>query len=208
MATKEKSAVISGMGVGMSIIQSLVGKAQRRGVPDEVIHSLATPEGESMLDQFVEIMAGARRATDDSNLYPVSVNYGLSLEEMIAAGKYDWRNDDITAKHFPMKGEGVVDIDIQLVHFDRVMDSSDEVIRELDKMGLRPIKIEELLAFGAKCPEIQRQFPVVALGSVWRHAHRYRLVPYLHGSGFGRHLSLHVFERRWHEPFRFAAVRK
>lgn len=208
MATKDKSVIISGMGVGMSIVQALVGKAQRRGVPDEVIHSLATPEGEAMLDQFVEIMAGARHTTNDSNLYLVSVNYALSLEEMVAAGRYNWKNDDITARHFSVKGEGVVDVDIQLAHFDRVMDSSGEVIRELDKVGLRPAKIEELLAFGAKYPDVQRQFPVVALGSVWRRLVGYRVVPFLSRDGGGRYLSLDFFGDWWIECYRFAAVRK
>ena len=140
--------------------------------------------------------------------YPISINYGLSLEEMITVGRYDWKNNDITEKRFPVKGEGVVDVDIQLVHFDRVMDSSDEVIRELDKMGLRPAKIEELLAFGVKFPDIQRQFPIVALGSVWRIAGGGRYVPYLGGRGTGRYLGLYWFEGGWGGIYRFAAVRK
>ncbi|MBI2039244.1 MAG: hypothetical protein HYT22_03130 [Candidatus Niyogibacteria bacterium] len=207
MATKDRSAIVSGMGVGMSIIQTLVGKAQRRGVPDEVVHSLATPEGDALLDQFVEIMASTRRGANDSNLYPITVDYTLSLERMIAAGHYDWKNDDITAKHFPMKGEGSANVEIQLVHFNRVMES-ETVIRELDTMGLRPATLEELLAFGAKYPDIQREFPIVALGSVWRYASGFRSVPFLGRSGAQRHLGLGWFEVRWDENYRFAAVRK
>lgn len=140
--------------------------------------------------------------------YPVSINYGLSLEEMIAAGRYDWKNDDITAKHFPERGEGVSDIEIQLVHFNRVMGSSDEVIREFDKMGLRPASIEELLAFGAKYPDVQRQFPIVALKSLWRRLRGHRYVPYLDRNVHERCLYLYVFEGGWYENYRFAAVRK
>lgn len=139
--------------------------------------------------------------------YPVSINYGLSLEEMIAAGRYDWKSDDIVTKHFPVKGEGVANVEIQLVHFDRVIES-EEAIEELDKMGLRPAKIEELLAFGAKYPKVQREFPIVALGSVWRFAHGLRHVPYLGRSGAGRGLSLGWFEGEWVERCRFAAVSK
>ncbi len=140
--------------------------------------------------------------------YPVAVNYILSLEEMIAAGRYDWKNDDITAKHFPMKGEGIADVDIQLVHFGHMMDSSDKVIRELDKMGLRPASIEELLAFGAKYPDVQRQFPIVVLGSLWRRLDGDHSVPFLHGLGSGRRLRLGLFESGWRGLYRFAAVRK
>ena len=143
---------------------------------------------------------------NDSNLYSITVNYSLSLEEMVAAGRYDWKNNDITAKHFSVKGEGVVDVDIELVHFDRVMDSSDEVIRELN-VGLRPAKIEELLAFGAKYPDVQRQFPIVALGSVWQHLDD-RHVPFLWGYSDERYLYLDWFGDRWRGNFRFLAVRK
>ena len=140
--------------------------------------------------------------------YPVTVNYNLSLEEIIAAGRYDWKNGDITVKHFPMKGEGITDVDIRLVHFDRVMDSSDEVIRKLDKMDLRPASIEELLAFGAKYPDVQRHFPIVALGSVWRLLDGGQGVPSLHGRGRERGLGLGIFGGGWGGRCRFAAVRK
>ncbi|MBI1956993.1 MAG: hypothetical protein HYS44_00845 [Candidatus Niyogibacteria bacterium] len=207
MVTKDKSAIISGMGVGMSIIQTLVGKARRRGVSDEVIHSLATPEGDTLLDQFVEIMAGTQRGTNDSNLHSVTVNYGLSLAEMIAAGHYDWVNNDITAKRFPVKGEGVVNVEIQLVHLNCTMES-DDILRELDTMGLRPATIEELLAFGAKYPDIQCEFPIVALGSVCRRVLGHRRVPCLGWNGAGRRLGLYWFGLRWSGGCRFAAVRK
>lgn len=57
MAKKDVSAIVSGMGASASIIQLLVDKARSRGVPDEVIHSLATPQGENLLDKFVELLA-------------------------------------------------------------------------------------------------------------------------------------------------------
>ena len=139
--------------------------------------------------------------------YLVTVDYGMSLADMIAAGRYDWTNSDITAKHFPVKGEGKAEVEIQLVHFDRVM-GSDDVIRELDKMGLRPAAIEELLAFGAKYPDVQREFPIVALKSVWRSAFGYRYVACLSGDGSGRDLHLRWFGFGWSEFCRFAAVRK
>lgn len=139
--------------------------------------------------------------------YTVAVDYGMALADMIAVGKYDWTNSDITTKHFSVRGEGKAEVEIQLVHFDRVMES-DDVIRELDKQGLRPAKIEELLAFGANYPEVQREFPVVALGSVWRDSDGYRYVAYLHWLVRERSLYLFWFGRRWFEVYRFAAVRK
>jgi len=34
-------------------------------------------------------------------------------------------------------------------------------------MNLRPATLPELLAFGAKYPDKQKEFPIMALGSVW-----------------------------------------
>jgi hypothetical protein len=99
--------------------------------------------------------------------FPVVVNYNRTIEQLVKAGKYDWSNPDITSKNFPSNKKGNAQVSIQLVHFDRTM-TSDEVLKELDKQGLRPATLPELLAFGAKYPDKQREFPIVALGSVWR----------------------------------------
>lgn len=171
----------------------------------------------NVLDGRLSNQAGLKRILKDALLpseeklavphYTVTVDYGVSLADMIAAGKYDWTNSDITAKHFPVKGEGKAEVEIQLVHFDRVMES-DDVIRELDRQGLRPAAIEELLAFGAKYPDMQREFPIVALKTVWQHANGNRLVNCLRRYGSERRLSLYWFGFRWHEFYRFAAVRR
>lgn len=138
--------------------------------------------------------------------YPVTVNYDLSLAGMIKAGWYDWVNSDITEKYFSMNSTGTKEVVTRLVHFNQYL-SSDDVLRELDKRGLRPATIAELLAFGAKYPELQRQFPIVALGSIWQHL-GLRFVPYLYGRGSERRLSLDWFEYGWYDGYRFLAVRK
>ncbi len=138
--------------------------------------------------------------------YPVTVNYNLSLGEMIGAGRYNWVHSDITSKHFPIKGEGMKEVVTELVHFNRYMESV-FVLRELGKRSLRPATIEELLAFGAKCPETQRQFPILGLGSLWWHL-GVRLVPLLWCRSVGRGLDLDWSELWWRDYYRFLAVRK
>lgn len=147
-----------------------------------------------------------RRAASTNPTYPVTVNYDLSLGEMIEAGRYNWVHSDITSKHFPIKGEGTKEVVTELVHFNRYMES-DVVLRELDKSSLRPATIEELLAFGAKYPETQRQFPIVVLGSFWWHL-GVRLVPFLWCRSVGRGLDLDWSELWWRDHYRFLAVRK
>lgn len=136
----------------------------------------------------------------------IVVDYSLSLEQMIAAGKYDWSNSDITAKRFPLKGSGKVELEPKLFYFGRDM-SSDNVIAEMDKEGFRPCTIEELLAIGEQHPELQRKFPLVALGSV-AEIGGCRYVAYLRRRGSERELDLLWFGNDWGDICRFPAVRK
>ena len=139
-------------------------------------------------------------------IYKIVVDYTKSLEQMIAAGCYDWVNPDITAERFPITGDGQVELEPELIHIGRDM-SSDEVIADLDKRGLRPGTIAELLAFGATYPEVQREFPIVALGSV-AEVHGYRRVACLYRSDSERNLHLDWFDSDWDGLYRFLAFRK
>jgi hypothetical protein len=139
--------------------------------------------------------------------YSVTIDYAKSVEQMKSDGQYDWSNDNINGENFPITGEGVIETMLELVHFDRVVGTS-EAEAELDKMGLRPATIEEILAFGAKYPEIQREFPIIALGSSWVSRFGNRFVPDLSRDGSERSLNLDWSGNQWSEICRFLAVRK
>jgi len=142
-----------------------------------------------------------------ASAFPVVVNYDQSVEVAVKAGKYGWSNSDITTKHFPSQRKGTAEIEIILVHFNRAIES-DEAVRELDKQGLRPAELPELLAFGAKYPDVQREFPVIALGSVWQDPAGNRHCASLRGDSGKRYLHLFWFDFRWIGRCRFAALRK
>jgi len=134
------------------------------------------------------------------------VDRGLSLKEMISAGKYDWVNDDITEKRFPIKGSGSSETYSELVHFDRNI-SSKGAVNDLDKQGLRPADIAEILAFGAAFPDEQRKYPIMELGSVARVC-GLRYVAFLDRDGSERGLSLCRWDGYWLADCRFLAARK
>ena len=151
-------------------------------------------------------MANRGTASQVAGSY-ISANYGMSVEDAVALGRYDWANSDITSKNFPTKRTGKTELTIDLVHFSRAI-PTENALRELDRMDMRSAELHELLAFGEKYPDVQREFPIVALGSVWQYRDGGRYVPYLYGNGSRRSLRLHWIVNGWNDVYRFAAVRK
>lgn len=145
-----------------------------------------------------------------ASVYPVAVDYGKTVEEMVSAGHYDRKNDDINSRNFPVKGEGTkgtINVNLELVHFNKSVRSKD-VLAHLEANGMRPATVEELLAFGATYPEIQREFPIICLGSFWVGPDDDRYMPCLRRGGSRRVLGLNWFGYSWGEVCRFLAVRK
>lgn len=139
-------------------------------------------------------------------LYPAGIDYNLPLAKMIALGHYKSVDSDILPFNFPIVGTGLVDVNLAIFLFDRRI-SSVEVITEMDRENCDPTKIEHLLAFGAKYPEIQKQFPISALGSIWQISINLSMTPTLSVSGNNwRSLKLDYSNYTWKEIRGFLAV--
>jgi hypothetical protein len=114
---------------------------------------------------------------------------------MIAAGRYDWTNVNITLNFFQVEGNGAVEFEGVLFHFGGGV-SSDEAKKQIEAAGYEVGKIEHILCFGANYPEEQRKFPIVGLGSV---------------SGIGgsnRGLNRSWWGSDWPSHCRFLGIRK
>lgn len=197
--SKQKSDILSGMGSGFQIMKAL----RDAGATDEELRRIIV-ENSFLPAQIVSVLRGGQVSGDG---FIVTVDYSKSLAEMVASGHYDWKNSDIVAEHFPTTQKGVNEVKLELVHLDKNA-STDEVLRYLDEHGYRPATLLELLAFGAKYPDEQKKYPVVALGSVWRSSGGDRYVACLDCYGAERHLSLSWCGDDWHGRCRFLAVRK
>jgi hypothetical protein len=139
----------------------------------------------------------------------ITVDYGKSLQEMIASGHYDWINSDITPKRFPIAGSGTAQLEVKLFHFDRYISSKDAVAAitaEDPQHPWEPAKIETVLAYGAKNPDEQRKHPIIALGSVAKVI-GCRHVPCLRVDDRRRDLDLRWWGVDWLGRYRFLAVR-
>ena len=139
------------------------------------------------------------------DVFRLMVDYGQSLEQMIDAGRYDYANNDITTKRFPIKGEGKVEFEGRYFHFNRTT-SSKNAIAAMKEAGWEPANIEHLLVLGEKYPDEQRKFPIIGLGSV-AEVDGDRSVPCLDRSDSGRNLYLSWFGHDWDGSCRFLAVR-
>ena len=202
MGTKA-SDVVSGIGVFASVFTALDKelRAQCGEKANEAWHRLGKPEGESVLKSIARLIA-----TGVTETFPVEVQQA-TLAELIQLGHYDWTNSDITTENFPLDESQFGNFDLVLVHLNRSA-STDEVLAYMNERGLVPAKIGHLLGFGAKYPDVQRQFPVIALGSSWLIRRDFRLVPCLVYCGDGRRLCLGYYDRVWRGLCRFLALRK
>lgn len=199
------SELISAAGWIGSLIGELVPALRERGISDEQTHAFVTDGGKISVGKIADVMADDIRQAGE--IYSVAFNYAEGIEAKVVAGHYDWSNSDITSKHFPTNRTGTVKGGIKLFHFDRNI-SSEEAIREMDKAGYRPAEACELLDFGKTHPDVQREFPIIALGSIWRDSRSSRSVVYLGRPGAERGARLFWFDDAWGGYCRFAAVRK
>jgi hypothetical protein len=175
------------------------------GMSREMIEGLIMRPGLSSIwvEQLRELFGRQYR---DGATFPLTIDYTKSLAELVAAGGYDYANPNITEENFPV-GSGEAEVASVLVHLDRLA-TSEEVLDELERKGIRAATMVELLAFGAKHPDKQRQFPIIALGSVRTDPNGDRRVGYLWERPGSRSLDLLWFVSRWSVRFRFLAVRK
>lgn len=203
---REKSELKSGMGNSMRNYLKLVEAVEDLGGGDDHLRRI---ENDTALRGEIAKLIVGQSQNGTGNVYRVTVDRDKKLTVMIQAGRYDWTDSDITERHFPVEGSGTVEVDIEFVHYNRVM-STDDVLNDLDRRGYRPATIDELLALGAdpKTRDLQREFPIVALGSVWQELYGRRGVAALGGNASRRCLDLGWIEDVWDGVYRFAAVRK
>ena len=223
----QKSDIVSNMMRGTQIVKAISDALRDRGADDDYLKRILR-EGSDLPSKIANLLMEGEQKSPIINYdsYSVSVDYTRTLADMINAGKYDYANKDIVEKNFPIQrpseSEAVTgggpfrtapaqnkNIELFLVHLNKVAKTS-EVLAHMDKLGLRPARIEPLLALGEKFPNIQRDYLLVALGSVWVRSSGFRDVPGLYRDGSERDLGLGWGDTggSWRGACRFLAVSK
>ncbi|MCB9802925.1 hypothetical protein H6761_02825 [Candidatus Nomurabacteria bacterium] len=193
---RQKSEFVSGLGTGFEIVKALSDEVNSLGGNDDNLRQIIS--NRTLRKELANLIVG-----NNAKIYQISVTGDIS--ENVRFGNYDWSNSDINDRNF--QADERHQCEIIFKHFDKSM-STDAVLKALDAEGLRPATMSELLALGIEYPELQRQFPIVALGSVWQSLSGHRYVGYLNGLVSGRGLFLSWVGSGWLGYCRFAAVRK
>ena len=139
-----------------------------------------------------------------THVFRVLVDETMTIEDAVKAGNFNRSNENITSERFPKPANGQkTEKEVVIFHFNKMM-PSEAAIAEMDKAG----SIWVLLGLAIKEPDLQREFPIVALGSVCElNGNRY--VAYLHKNFVApRLLYLSCFSDTWLDHCRFVGVRK
>lgn len=199
-----KSAIVRGASKAASIWSKIDAAVKAKGGSKNALDILDREEGAPIVDVIADILVKAELKT--RTRFPVTVDYTKSLAHMVAEGKYNRANDNIVANNFPIEGTGIVETEIFLVNFDRDIEF-DEAIKEIKQMGLQPAKIEHLLALGAEHPYLQKEYPIICLGSSWVDPDGDCDVPCLDSWNDERELNLDWFDNGCRSVCCFAAIR-
>lgn len=194
---------------------SVSAQAQQKYTVNELQQLLETMESNKLsIDSVIDLIQMSNNITSQKTInadeIKLIVDYTKSVEQAIAEGSYDRRHYGISVESFPISSKVYgkkFEVSARLFHFDRDI-MSKEVITEMDKVGFRPGTLMDLLALGTQYSEMQRTFPIAAVGSVWRYGLLIRCVPCLKVEGSSRELSLDYFVNNWDARWHFLGVPK
>lgn len=188
MSGKENGAeIISEMAESKSIIRALVNQVQNFGGQADDFLILGKPESSQHLIEVARQVVKAGKLS--RGIYPVIVNYDLSLEMMMIFAQLFCQ--DITRERFPIEGSGQADVDLK-VFPPQPYFSTPRVLEAIEKEGLRFATLAEGFAFAAEYPDIQKRKHIFILGSVWEdRIYGRKCYPCFYGNGLDRILSTH-----------------
>lgn len=138
------------------------------------------------------------------------IDYDKSIKQAILEGRYDWKDGRISLDqlpYIPKNQRGKKEVFIKFFSFDTVR-SLKEIILKMAEEGYYPGNFFELLAVGYSSPDLQRQFPIVGLGSVLHDHLGHCFVPCLSTYGdTSRRLNAWPVDD-WTIRYRFLGIRK
>lgn len=222
---RQKSEFVSAAGTVFEIVKGLSDEVRTLGGSDDSLRRLLAEQ--PLRRQVAELLVGSPVRTALSDPYQVRVDhFGRSLAQVIEAGHYDGY---VNPNYQKMEGWSVwtqrdgspveralheQTEELRLFHLgahfgEDYYPTSDEVIKALAGLGMMPT-VCRLPFFGEQHPEVQRQFPIIELGSLRVHPNGRRRVASLWSNSDKRDLSL-IWDdpdNQWHPRCRVLAASK
>lgn len=130
-----------------------------------------------------------------------------NFSEMVVAGRYSFVRPSINhVSHlFHQRSEPIRRI-VHLICAEKFV-SSEQALLIIRNYSLLPASLEEILAFGSSFPWVQKEFPIVELGTVHEHGRGGRRYVVVLGLNNGqRCLDTGHYDGRWGPRCRFMAI--
>lgn len=139
--------------------------------------------------------------------FDFKVNYDLGVDRLVAANKFNWKNDNVSSTNFLVERKGVREATVELYEFDRIV-TGEEAAEQIEANGFVNEDVLTLLTFGKEFPLEQLRRPIVALGSRWQDSGGGWGVACLGRGGDGRDLDLDWLHDDFYPDDRFLVSRK
>jgi hypothetical protein len=139
----------------------------------------------------------------------LSVDHSKPLRARIAAGRYTDLSKGILSES-PSRKNGRREYEARIFHFDEIISSqgAKKKIEQADKrLPWKVAPVDQLVALGNLLPHLQRQFPIVALGTVFKKGPVPQVACLHHGDGLKRYIVLRWIGDDWCGDFAFLAIR-
>lgn len=110
--------------------------------------------------------------------HTITVSYEKTVEQLVLDGKYKTHFGDVkfSDSNFRSLELGIRQIDVYLIKLGYKIIKS-EIIKELDRVGLRPLSLKELLTLGANQVSVQKGAPILGMDSKWRDKYDHVRIP-------------------------------
>lgn len=141
-------------------------------------------------------------------VFNLTVDYTKTFNQTIKKGKYGRTMPDTIKYTVPKELVGKkFNLTATLFVFNKKQRST-EIVTKIYKEGYRPAYFMELLSYGYQYPEMQKNFPIVALGTNIIDGNQNTRVPYLYVSYDDRALYMYVDDYPWLPECRFLAIKE
>jgi len=98
----------------------------------------------------------------------IEVDFNCSMEILVVRGNYSSTNPHVTSKNFPSDKTGIETFHVCMIQFNEEVEIPVKEVREvIRELYCREADAKELLTFGIQYPKIQKECPIIGLGSIW-----------------------------------------